>query len=140
MAMAAAIATVLVVDDDKLVRQTARIILEQSGYAVREADDGEAALKSLAENRTDIVLLDILMPRKEGLETLIELKRMFPDVIVYAISASGRNKGHDFLAVAAKFGADGTLQKPFSPRDLLALVRSPPKPRVGAATNASAAK
>jgi DNA-binding response OmpR family regulator len=139
MAMAAAIATVLVVDDDKLVRQTARMILEQNGYAVREADDGEAALRSLAASPPDIMLLDILMPKKEGLETLIEIKRLFPNVIVYAISASGRSKGHDFLSVAAKFGADGTLQKPFSPRDLLALVRSRTSPRVVASTGSAGA-
>lgn len=128
-----AIATVLVIDDDCFVRETARTILESNGYAVREAGDGEAGLSSLAANRTDIVLLDILMPRKEGLETLIELKQRFPDVTVFAMSASGARKGHDFLAIAAKFGAHGLLPKPFSPDELLALVRSHPLPRRSAA-------
>ncbi len=110
-----AIATVLVVDDDCLVRDAARIILENNGYAVSEAPEGETALASLAANRADIVLLDILMPRKEGLETLIELKRRFPDVTVYAMSASGARKGHDFLSIAAKFGAHGYCRSHFRP-------------------------
>jgi CheY-like chemotaxis protein len=137
MAMPDASATVLVVDDDCFVRETARIILENNGYAVREAPEGETALALLAASRADIVLLDILMPRKEGLETLIELKQRFPDVTVYAMSASGARKGHDFLSIAAKFGAHGILQKPFTPDELLGLVRSHPLPRRSAAAGVS---
>jgi CheY-like chemotaxis protein len=138
MTMSTAIASVLVVDDDCFVREAARIILENNGYAVREAPDGEAGLASLAASRSDIVLLDILMPRKEGLETLIELKQRFPDVTVYAMSASGARKGHDFLSIAAKFGAHGILQKPFTSDQLLALVRSHALPHRSAAAGASA--
>jgi CheY-like chemotaxis protein len=136
--MPAAIATVLVVDDDSLVREAARIILENNGYSVREAPEGEAALASLAASRADIVLLDILMPRKEGLETLIELKQHYPDVTVYAMSASGARKGHDFLSIAAKFGAHGILPKPFTPEELLSLVRSHPVPRRSVTAGVSA--
>ena len=120
--MPSAIATVLVVDDDCFVRESVKAVLEQNGYAVREAADGEAALASLTAYRADIVLLDILMPRKEGLETLLELKQRFPNVTVYAMSASGARQGHDFLSVATKFGAHGILQKPFSPQALIALL------------------
>ena len=122
--MPAAIATVLVIDDDALLREAVRAILEQGGYNVREAADGEAALKFLAANPIDIVLLDILMPRKDGIETLLEMKKQFPGITVYAMSTGSGGKGHDFLSVAAKFGADGILYKPFSPNDVLTLVRS----------------
>ena len=122
--MSAKASKVLVVDDDVSVRELVRALLSQGGYDVREAADGELALSSLANEHFDIVLVDILMPRKEGLETIIELKQRFPGMIVFAMSASGQRKGHDFLSIAKKFGADGILQKPFSPDELLALVNS----------------
>jgi DNA-binding response OmpR family regulator len=122
--MSAKIAKVLVVDDDDAVRELIKALLEQSGYEVRDAADGEIALTLLKAEPADIVLLDILMPRKEGLETLIELKQHFPKMTVFAMSASGARKGHDFLTIASKFGADGVLQKPFSPDELFALINS----------------
>jgi DNA-binding response OmpR family regulator len=122
--MSAKAPTVLVVDDDRAVREFVKALLEQNGYVVRHAVDGEAALALLAIQPVDIVLLDILMPRKEGLETLLELKRQLPKVVVIAMSASGMRKGNDFLTIASKFGADSILQKPFSPDDLLARLRS----------------
>ncbi|HEY1615868.1 MAG TPA: response regulator [Rhizomicrobium sp.] len=114
--------SVLVVDDDDTVREIARALLEAEGYEVHDATDGEAALAFLETRPVDIVLLDIMMPRKEGLETLVELKQRFPAITVIAMSASGMRRGHNFLAVAAKFGADGTLQKPFSPDELFGLL------------------
>ena len=65
-----------------------------------------------------------VVPRAPRLETIIELKQGFPNLVVFAMSASGARKGHDFLSIAAKFGADGILQKPFSPDELLALIAS----------------
>jgi CheY-like chemotaxis protein len=125
--------TILVVDDDALVRDYARALLEGEGYNVDTAADGVAATAWLKQQHADVVLIDILMPRKEGLETIIELKNDHPEVVVLAMSASGARKGHDFLTIAAKFGADGTLQKPFTPEQLLSLVQA----RVG--TRAAAA-
>src|SRR5579863_1701086 len=124
MVMSATNAKVLVVDDDATVRELVKALLSQNGYDVREAADGEAALGSLVRDPVEIVLIDILMPRKEGLETIIELKQRFPNLVVLAMSASGTRKGHDFLSIAAKFGADGILQKPFSPDELLGLMGS----------------
>lgn len=115
---------ILVVDDDLTVRELVKALLTQNGYDVHVAVDGEAALAALTERPADIVLLDILMPKKEGLETIIELKQRFPNLVVYAMSASGTRKGYDFLTIAKKFGADGILQKPFTPDDLLALIGS----------------
>lgn len=122
--MPASMATILVVDDDGVVRDVAKNVLEQNSFVVHTAADGEAALALLAAQPTDIVLIDILMPRKEGLETIIEIKQKHPKIKVFAMSASGARRGHDFLMTAAKFGADGTLQKPFSREQLLALIKS----------------
>jgi DNA-binding response OmpR family regulator len=111
--------TILIVDDDPLVVGAIQAILERAGYVICTASDGEAALTALSISPCDLVLLDILMPRKEGLETLIELKRRMPDLAVIAMSGSVVRKQNDFLAIAAKFGADAILRKPFASQDLL---------------------
>lgn len=111
--------SVLLVDDDPATREFVEGVLAQNGYEVRLAADGAAALESLAQEQPDVVLLDILMPRKDGLETVLELRQRFPDLKVLAMSVSGPKKRHDFLSVAKTFGADATLQKPFSPDQLL---------------------
>jgi CheY-like chemotaxis protein len=130
--------TILVVDDDSVIRDVTRALLEKAGYVVHTAGDGEAAMTSLTSLPVDVVLIDIMMPRKEGLETIIELKQRHPKIVVFAMSASGANRGHDFLQTAAKFGADGTLRKPFSAAQLLALLNSR-FPRMIASTSPSAA-
>ena len=99
-------------------------MLQQAGYTVRTAGDGEVAMTSLASHPADVVLIDIMMPRKEGIETIIELKQRYPGIVVFAMSASGANRGHDFLRTAAKFGADGTLRKPFSADQLFTLLNA----------------
>ena len=114
--------TVLIVDDDTLVRAAARAMLETHGYHVTEAGDGEAALTVMASDPAAVVLLDILMPRKEGLETLIELRRNHTSTVVIAMSASLVRKRNDFLGIAMKFGADSTLRKPFTANGLLATI------------------
>jgi DNA-binding response OmpR family regulator len=124
MAMPAVPSTILVVDDDALVRAAAAAILRRHGYVVRSAADGEAALAAMAGEPASTVLLDILMPRKEGLETLIELRRGFSGVTVVAMSGSLVRKRNDFLAIAVKFGADSILRKPFTPDNLLAAIAS----------------
>jgi DNA-binding response OmpR family regulator len=101
----------------------AKSILEAGGYAVQVAGDGDAALRSLAVEHADIVLLDILMPNKEGLETLLELKKKWPAVAVVAMSASALRLRNDFLVIAERFGADFVLRKPFTPEGLLAAIR-----------------
>ena len=121
--------TVLVVDDDRIVRDFAKDVLERHGYLVQSAGDGESALTFLTSLPVDIVLIDIMMPRKEGLETIIELRQRYPKLTVFAMSSSGSRRGHDFLATAAKFGAHGVIQKPFTPEQLLKLLHSSPNLR-----------
>jgi CheY-like chemotaxis protein len=122
--MTIAISTILVVDDDPLIRGAAKAILEQSGHSVRAAADGEAGLAAIAAAPVDIVFLDVLMPRKEGLETLIELKHRFPAIAVVVMSGSMMRDRNDFLSIATKFGADAVLRKPFTPVDMLGAMQS----------------
>jgi CheY-like chemotaxis protein len=72
--------SILVVDDDEYIRIMLKKLLEQEGYAVRTAENGKIAVKSLYEKPVDLVVTDIVMPEKEGLETIMELRRDFPNV------------------------------------------------------------
>jgi CheY-like chemotaxis protein len=113
---------ILVADDDAMARLGYRALLESAGHTVLLAEDGEEATRLVEKGEVEILLLDILMPRREGLETLLEIKRRFPRVIVIAMSAGGVRSSFDFLAMAARLGADRTLSKPFSQQDLAAML------------------
>jgi CheY-like chemotaxis protein len=113
---------ILVVDDDELVRVTAKTILEREGYFVKLASNGVQALEQAAQMSLDVMILDIIMPEKEGIETLLQIKREFPSVKVIAISSGGRKGVDDFLMIADRFGADAALKKPIRPKALLAQV------------------
>lgn len=114
--------TVVIADDDPLLCETFRISLEARGYNVLLAEDGNQALKIVESTAVGAMLLDILMPRKEGLETLIELKQRFPALKVFVMSGGGLYGRADFLTVARKFGADAVLRKPFPIQALVELL------------------
>lgn len=116
-------AKILIIDDEEIVRFTLREILESDGHEVAEASDGNKGLKTQRANPADLVITDIIMPEKEGVETIIELQKEFPQTKIIAISGGGRMKNMDFLEVAKKFGAHSVMSKPFSAKDLLAQVR-----------------
>ncbi|MEQ2009471.1 MAG: response regulator [Limisphaerales bacterium] len=107
-------ATVLIADDEQTVRDVVRRILEMDGHRVLEAVDGEEAMRKLRVEKPDLVLVDLFMPRKEGLETIMQLRRTFPDVKIIAISGGNPTHGISFLETAKRLGAHRTLAKPFS--------------------------
>jgi CheY-like chemotaxis protein len=122
--MSADAKTVVIADDDPLVREAYKAALERGGYKVLLAEDGDQALMLVESQDVQIVLLDILMPRKDGLETVIELRRRNAALTIVAMSAdaAGMAGTADFLSFAAKLGADGVLRKPFRPQDLFDLL------------------
>jgi DNA-binding response OmpR family regulator len=131
------VALVLVIDDDGQVRAFLRHCLERAGHRVAEAEEGGRGLALCREEAPAAVLCDLYMPGKEGLETIRELRAEFPGVPVIAMSGGHPRVSGDFLVVAAKFGAAGTLAKPFSPAALLAAVGEvlqEPPPGGGATT------
>lgn len=112
--------SVLVVDDEDQVRQLIRAILEQAGYQVREARDGKEALYLYRQKPVDLVIMDILMPDQDGLESITTLRREFPTVKVIAITGGTDMIGIlNFLDVAKMMGASRTLKKPFDMHALL---------------------
>ena len=122
--MAASPLTIIIADDDALVREAYKSALESRGHAVLLAEDGVGALAFAETHPVDLILLDIVMPRKEGLETLIELKHRFPNLKVFAMSSAKPNGSVDFLTIAQKFGADGILRKPILPQKLVDILEN----------------
>jgi CheY-like chemotaxis protein len=114
---------VLIIDDEQLIRLQVRTALEGEGFIVHEAANGNEGLTRIALAIPDLVITDILMPDKEGIETILELRRRYPSIRIIAISGGGRTGNKDFLRTAKHLGADRTLAKPFGLADLLKLVR-----------------
>ena len=112
-------ARILIIDDDDQVRTMLRRTLEADGHEVDEAANGNIGISKYRGNPADLIITDIYMPEKEGLETIIELKRDHPEVRILAISGGSRDMDLDFLPVAAKLGAEKTLNKPIERRALL---------------------
>ncbi len=105
-------ARVLVVDDEEFIRFTLRQMLEKAGHEVVEAVNGQDALDSFAAAPVDLVITDIIMPEKEGIETIVELRRQQPDLKIIAVSGGGRTKTMDYLEIAERLGADSAIPKP----------------------------
>lgn len=114
---------ILIVDDDPLFRTMINDMLASENYAVLEASNGNEALDVIIKDpEFDLVILDIVMPEKEGLETIREIKKDFSNLKILAISGGGRNSTLNYLELAKGFGANLTLKKPFLRKELLDLV------------------
>jgi CheY-like chemotaxis protein len=109
----------LVVDDDAGIRRLLRESLEERGYSVIEAADGEEALACAATREIRLVITDLAMPEKDGLETIQTLRRNYPETKIIATSGF---LGGSYLKVAAQLGAHGMLPKPFRHEDVLQAV------------------
>ena len=117
-------ARILVIDDEPQVRTVLLKSLEFDGYQVTDAPNGKVGMKLLREEPLDLVITDIVMPEKEGLETIGELRRYFPETKIIAISRGGRSLKADYvLHTAETLGAHCTLLKPFGIEELLNAVK-----------------
>jgi DNA-binding response OmpR family regulator len=110
---------ILVIDDDDLVRATIVAMLDRADVEVSEASDGDVGMRLFEEDWHDVVITDILMPNREGIETIRDLRRSQRDVKIIAISGGGNIDKMQLLDMAQKFGADRVLPKPFTPRQVL---------------------
>jgi CheY-like chemotaxis protein len=112
-------ARVLVVDDHEDTRELLLTILKTEGYDVDLAEDGEEAVRRYRERPADIVLMDLYMPRRDGIAAIQDLAEEFPGVVIVAMSGDGDLVWHDALAEARRAGAQLTLRKPLEPWLLL---------------------
>lgn len=116
-------ARVLVVEDDTLVRKSVHRILERSGHEVWESAGAKTALRMLAVVPMDLIITDVYMPGMSGLELMAHLTGRHGTQHVIAMTGGGVTRdASDLLGEAMRIGADGTLEKPFGPRELNAVV------------------
>jgi len=111
-------ARILVIDDETEVRNLLRTMLENDGHEVLEAADGKGGMELFKKNPTEIVITDIIMPRKDGIGVIKELRRDYPDAKIIAISGGGSTGTLNFLPAATSLGANYILPKPFTGKDL----------------------
>ena len=117
-------ARILVIDDEMSIRSLLRKVLERAGHQVAEAVDGEEGLALYRQAPTDLVITDVFMPRKDGVETIADLRRDDPEVKIIAMTAHGERESYNFLRVAEALGAAHTLEKPFAIDDVLTAVKT----------------
>ena len=115
-------ARILIIDDDDMLLGFVGAILEDAGHTTSVARDGKVGLEQFRAEPADLVITDIFMPGKEGLETIRELRRDYPGVKIIAISGGGNYQKIDVLETAVKFGAVYALRKPFRRKELLAAI------------------
>lgn len=116
-------ALLLLIDDEQAVRRIVARMLVRAGHEVVEADDGQAGLRALERLRPDLVITDMVMPNKEGIETIAGI-RALTDAPILAVSGARPADGLDVLKDARMLGASATLAKPFSSEELLATINS----------------
>lgn len=116
--------TVLIIEDDPSLRDSLRRTLRKKGYTIIEAEEGGQGLKLLKTHAIDVVLIDIFMPGKEGIETILEIRQMRPQVKVIAMSGGGERMYIDVLRVAKSSGCHQTLDKPFSEEALIKAIEA----------------
>ncbi|WP_282611148.1 response regulator [Pelagibius sp. Alg239-R121] len=115
-------AKILIVDDEPLICEMLEVFLSRAGHDITTASNGVQAMEIASKLPIDLVIADIVMPEKDGLETITELRKQNPDVNVIAISGGSRIGNFDFLAMAEKFGANATFYKPLDNDALLQAV------------------
>ena len=105
-------ATVLIADDDPMLRAIGAELLSEEGYRILEAEDGDEAMRLIETEPVDLLVLDMLMPNKDGLETIMDLRRRGSDVRILAISSGGSMDIDSLLKPALAFGANRIMSKP----------------------------
>lgn len=115
--------SVLVIDDDPVFCRVVEGILETDGYAVDSVGDAQSGISRFGETHPDLVMVDILMPGKEGIATILELREANPDARILAMTGGGNFAAADVLRIAELLGADNSLKKPFEPAVLLDTVK-----------------
>lgn len=115
-------AKILIIDDDEQIRAMLRQMLEREEHEVKNASNGNEGIKLYREDPVDLVITDLIMPEKEGIETIMELKEDYPNVKILAISGGGFLGHKTYLMNAKKLGALSTMSKPLNHKELLETV------------------
>ena len=116
-------ARILVIEDEALVRDTLCQYLEGAGHELLVAENGEQGLEIYRSHNPDLVISDVSMPTREGISTLVELRRLNPDAKIVMMSGGTPSGVTDYLELAQQLGAAAVLRKPFRKAHLVELVR-----------------
>lgn len=114
--------TILIIDDNDMFCGMLKQLLENEGYDVVVASDGNSGINHFQENKPDLVICDLIMPEKEGLETITVLQRIDCKTPIIAVSGGGRVGPEMYLELAETMGARHTFSKPFVSREFLKAV------------------
>jgi DNA-binding NtrC family response regulator len=116
--------SILIVDDEPGIRELLCIMLEAAGHSVSTAEDGVQAPKVMASRPIDLVITDLLMPERDGLEFITEVRKKYPKVRIIAMSGGGHIARDSYLRIAKTFGAHYILEKPFNQASVLGAIDS----------------
>jgi len=117
-------AKILLVDDNDEFREHSSQLLRRAKHTVTTAANDNEALRLVQDNVFDLVITDLIMPEKEGIETIVKMRKKIPTLKIIAMSGGGLIAPEDYLVIARKLGVAQTLAKPFSGKELLAAVAS----------------
>ncbi len=112
-------ARILIIEDDAEVRDLLDRVIRREGHDVVSAQNGREGISIFRKQAIDLVITDIIMPDKDGIETFLDLRRENPNLKVIAISGGGCSKSDNYLNSAKLLGVDKALKKPFSPEEFL---------------------
>ena len=116
-------ASILVIDDDEGVCQMVQTLLSGKGHEVDGAPDGHEGIVRYREHPADLVITDLFMPEKDGLETIRVLREVQPDLKVIAITGYDPDQQHGYLELAGDLGATRTFSKPFDTKEFVAAIQ-----------------
>ena len=126
-------ARILIIDDEPQIRSMLKLMLERDGYEVAEAPDGIEGIRTYRQNPADLIITDLIMPNKDGIGVILDLKKEFPNVKIIAMSGGGLNKPEGYLKGAKKLGAACTLTKPIDRGEMLKAIKdvlTPPSSQI----------
>ncbi len=115
--------TVMIVDDEELIRSMIRKSLVSTGYEVIEAEDGKEAMVLIQQSSVDLVIADLVMPKKGGLEILMEINTLYPNLKKIAISGKIPTDNESIAGLTDNFGVDAVFSKPFEIFDMLKVIK-----------------
>ncbi len=114
---------ILIIDDEIQIREMLSQMLTREGYQVSNASNGKEGMKICRELPVDLIITDIIMPEKDGIEMILELRKDFQELKVIAISGGGRLGPDGYLEMAKKLGAHRTFFKPFNRKEMLEAIK-----------------
>jgi DNA-binding response OmpR family regulator len=116
--------TILIAEDDQHLRVLLKQILELNNYCVIAVSDGQQAINYIKENPVDLLITDLIMPKKEGIETISELKKTYHDLPIFAMSGGSLTSTDIYLKIAKNLGVTKTFLKPFNVTEMLEAIKS----------------